>query len=153
MRYFLDTEFIDDGVTIDLISIAVVADDGRTFYAECIECDLSRASDWVKENVIPHLTGERRSREFIARALIDFMHGEPEIWAYYASYDFVALCQLYGRMMDLPVGWPKYIRDLKVLSESTGISLPRQLGTTHNALADALWVHNAWYVLHDQLTP
>ena len=29
MRYFYDTEFIDDGRTIDLISIGVAAEDGR----------------------------------------------------------------------------------------------------------------------------
>lgn len=33
MKYFLDTEFIEDGVTIDLISIGIVSDDGREFYA------------------------------------------------------------------------------------------------------------------------
>jgi hypothetical protein len=29
MRYWLDTEFIEDGKTIDLISIGIVAEDGR----------------------------------------------------------------------------------------------------------------------------
>ncbi len=29
MRYFLDTEFYEDGKTIDLISIGIVAEDGR----------------------------------------------------------------------------------------------------------------------------
>lgn len=33
MRYFYDTEFIEDGHTIDLISIGVVAEDGRSYYA------------------------------------------------------------------------------------------------------------------------
>ena len=32
-RYFYDTEFLEDGRTIDLISIGIVADDGREFYA------------------------------------------------------------------------------------------------------------------------
>ena len=29
MRYFYDTEFIEDGTTIELVSIGVVAEDGR----------------------------------------------------------------------------------------------------------------------------
>ena len=52
MRFWFDTEFIEDGHTIDLISIGVVAEDGRGFYAESSECDLSRANPWVKENVL-----------------------------------------------------------------------------------------------------
>lgn len=31
MRYFYDTEFIEDGHTIELISIGVVAEDGREY--------------------------------------------------------------------------------------------------------------------------
>ncbi|HET7322728.1 MAG TPA: hypothetical protein VFJ06_00160 [Halococcus sp.] len=33
VRFFYDTEFIDNGRIIDLISIGVVAEDGREFYA------------------------------------------------------------------------------------------------------------------------
>lgn len=38
-RYFYDTEFIEDGKTIDLISIGVVCEDGREFYAESQEAE------------------------------------------------------------------------------------------------------------------
>jgi hypothetical protein len=48
MLYWLDTEFIEDGVTIDLISIGIVAEDGRELYLLNWECDYSKASDWVK---------------------------------------------------------------------------------------------------------
>ena len=33
MRIFYDTEFLEDGKTIDLISIGMVAEDGREYYA------------------------------------------------------------------------------------------------------------------------
>lgn len=33
MRYWYDTEFLEDGRTIDLISIGIVAEDGREYYA------------------------------------------------------------------------------------------------------------------------
>ena len=31
MRYFYDCEFIENGITIDLVSVGVVADAGREF--------------------------------------------------------------------------------------------------------------------------
>lgn len=70
-RIWFDTEFIEDGRTIDLISIGMVRDDGCEFYMENSECDFSRVSDWVKANVVPHLRGGdcRRSRSAIADAV------------------------------------------------------------------------------------
>lgn len=149
MRFWFDTEFIEDGKTIDLMSIGVVANDGRWFYAECEECDLSRASPWVVENVLPHLTGFKTPRAEIAQSLVRFMGEKPEIWAYYADYDWVALCQLFGTMMQLPEGWPMYCRDVKQLCDGLGNPpLPKQESQEHNALADALWTKAAWEHLH-----
>ncbi len=61
MRVFYDTEFIEDGRTVDLISIGMVAEDGRELYcvAEEIEADplytrIGRHR-WLMQNVIPHL--------------------------------------------------------------------------------------------------
>ena len=55
MKYFLDTEFIEDGVKIDLISIGIVAEDNRSLYMQNVECAFGYASDWVWRNVFPHL--------------------------------------------------------------------------------------------------
>jgi DNA polymerase III epsilon subunit-like protein len=38
---------------------------------------------------------------------------KPEFYAYYADYDWVVFCWLYGKMNDLPEGFPKYCIDLK----------------------------------------
>ncbi|HVX56933.1 MAG TPA: hypothetical protein VHA37_04325 [Candidatus Saccharimonadales bacterium] len=38
MKYFLDTEFIEDGKTIDLISVGIAAEDGRTLYLQNADC-------------------------------------------------------------------------------------------------------------------
>ena len=146
MRYFLDTEFIEDGRTIDLISIGIVAEDGREFYACNKDCDLSRANDWVKANVLPQLIPELRSQwrtHFeIKLGVLGFIADDPkpEFWGYYADYDWVAFCQLFGTMMDLPKGWPMYCRDLKQLADAVGNpQLPEQGKGEHNALADAHW--------------
>lgn len=149
MRFWFDTEFIEDGRTIDLISIGVVAEDGREYYAELKDgWDATKASEWVVENVLNHLTQaseHQRTRADVAKDLVAFMGEKPEIWAYYADYDWVALCQLFGTMMDLPKSWPMFCRDLKQLMETEGLNgeLPPHEGE-HNALNDARWTHKAW---------
>ncbi len=55
MKYFIDSEFVDDGRTIDLISIGIVAEDGRELYLQSCEFDPRYASEWVNANVITHL--------------------------------------------------------------------------------------------------
>ncbi len=147
MKYFLDTEFYEDGKTIDLISIGVVAEDGREFYAVSQEAQLHRVSDWVRINVLPSLPrygdASWMPRSVIANALRSFvmsLNDKPEFWAYYADYDWVALCQLYGTMMGLPAGWPKFCRDLKQLSVDVGSPQhPPDPEGEHNALVDARW--------------
>ncbi len=145
MRFFIDTEFIEDGRTIDLISIGVVAEDGREFYAESGEVDLTRANPWVRDNVLPHLDGKGLRRWRIAKSLVEFVGDKPEFWGYYADYDWVVVCQLFGTMMDLPEGWPMFCMDLKQLAMSLGDPrLPEQTTTEHNALQDARWNRDSY---------
>jgi hypothetical protein len=145
VKIWFDTEFIEDGKTIDLISIGMVREDGRSYYAEAAECDLSRASDWVKKNVIPHLSGVKTPRATIAAHIAEFAGETPEFWAYFADYDWVVLCQLYGTMMELPSEWPFFCMDVKQLAVSAGNpKLPEQGSVEHNALNDALWTKQAW---------
>lgn len=159
MKFWFDTEFIEDGKTIELISIGMVREDELTYYAEVQECDHSRASDWVKENVLPHLKGgdQVKTKNQIRRDIIGFIGGHtPEFWAYYADYDWVALCQLYGTMMDLPKGWPMYCRDLKQWADSLGNpkfpDLMEQLEidkVPHNSISDAIECKMRWQWLND----
>ena len=148
-RWFLDTEFNEDGRTVELISIALVSDDGREYYAVSSEFDAAACNDWVKANVLPLLPVERRSRRDIAGEVRDLLLADgkkPEIWAYFADYDWVALCQLFGPMVALPKGFPMWCRDLKQLMDAEDIerdALPEQTGTAHDALADARWVRAA----------
>jgi 3' exoribonuclease, RNase T-like len=169
-KYFFDTEFLEDGNTIDLISIGIVCEDGRKYYA------VNRDADWVRilqheflmKEVVPHLPLLPESEWFnngiyatilneddstvkayaqiadeVYKFLLDDGRGTSrnnrELWAWFASYDFVALCQLYGTMIGLPDGIPMFIRDLKQEHERLGSpSRPSQVkGTAHNALFDA----------------
>lgn len=66
MRIFYDTEFLEDGRTIDLISIGLVDEAGREYYAVNADADWDRIkkSDWLVRNVLPSLPIEgRRSLE------------------------------------------------------------------------------------------
>jgi hypothetical protein len=73
---------------------------------------------------------------------------KPEIWAYYADYDWVAFCQIFGTMMDLPKGFPMYCRDIKQECDRLGNpDLPSQEQGEHNALYDARWNKQAWEFL------
>lgn len=145
MRFWLDTEFIEDGRTIELVSVGIVAEDERRYYAELAEADLSRASPWVRENVLPYLTGHKLSRAAVADALREMLGDAPEVWAWFGSYDWVALCQLYGSMVELPRGWPMFVRDVEQVRVAMGRPDIQQMrGQQHNALADAEHVRVVW---------
>lgn len=57
MRHFYDCEFLEDGRTIELISIGVVADDGREYYAVNSDMPTERIQSrrWLMNNVVRHL--------------------------------------------------------------------------------------------------
>ncbi len=148
-RYFYDTEFIEYPGCIDLISIGIVSEaTGELFYAISTEFDETKASEWVKDNVLSKLPPKNHpmwsSRQEIKKAILDFLapskDSPVELWAYYADYDHVALCWLFGTMMDLPDGMPMYTKDIKQLCDSLGNpQLPEQGKGEHDALDDARW--------------
>ena len=152
MRIWFDTEFYENGRNIELISIGAVREDGKTFYAETRDAArLARTTQWLALNVEPLLSvGNIHSydRWEIALSLADFAGEKPEFWAYYADYDWVALCQLYGNMLALPIGWPMYCRDVKQLCDDLGNpTLPKQTTAEHHALNDAIWTKEVWEFL------
>lgn len=55
--YVYDTEFLEDGSTINLISIGIVCEDGREYYAVNSDADWDRIrkDDWLMDNVVRHL--------------------------------------------------------------------------------------------------
>jgi hypothetical protein len=174
VQHFIDCEFHEDGKTIDLISIALAAEDGREYYACSLEAELNRVSPWLREHVLPKLPpySDRawRTRRQIAEDIVIFTGGpstplpdscflvgdraDPlptwyptkdddtkiSFWGYYADYDWVVLCQLYGTMILLPSQFPKYCRDLKQLSVDVGSPKhPPAPQNEHCALDDARW--------------
>lgn len=69
----------------------------------------------------------------------DYGGDSPEFWGYYADYDWVVFCWIFGKMIDLPKGFPMYCKDLKQVLDHTDITkLPDPEGE-HDALIDARW--------------
>lgn len=91
----------------------------------------------------------------------DEIWDKPEFYAYYADYDWVAFCWLFGKMINLPSTFPMYCRDLKqILDEKYMLQENKYTNKTrleawnedvkrlpnypkqeneHNALEDARW--------------
>lgn len=148
MKIWFDTEFVDDGLTIELISIGMVREDGATYYAENEACHISNAGEWVQKNVVPHLTGERKPRKQMKIEIKEFSGKHPEFWGYFADYDWVVLCQLFGTMMELPEKWPMFCMDVQQERMRLRVrELPKQQTAEHNALNDALWTRDCYYFL------
>ena len=203
MEIHLDTEFIEykkkpyfglgKGIdTIELISIGMVDENGRDFYAVCKEFNFRAAwkNKWLRENVLRNIHSELLLRlhelglemsstqpftyfntkklinifgctkDEIRQGIVTFVQNwtqddlweegmrydskfgngvnntykylckdntwsdeivgtgkseAPEFYAYFADYDWVVFCWLFGRMIDLPKGFPQYCNDIKQL--------------------------------------
>ncbi len=157
-RVFYDCEFIEDGRTIELVSIGAVDEDGREFYRVSTEFDPAAAIPWVRANVLDKLPPPADpawcSRERIRADLLAYLTapGEGlELWAWYAAYDHVVLCQLWGAMPALPRSIPRYTKDLRQRWDDVGRpALPAPPGDQHDALADARHNLARWRVMAAQ---
>lgn len=165
MKYWYDTEFYEDGREIHLISIGIVAEDGRELYLENSDFDwgIVPINHWLWDNVYPHLQhgytlGTKKTiaglvHGFITNGQKDF---DNELWGYYSAYDHVVLAQLFGRMVDMPYGVPWFTRDVKQELERqkqlwhADITLPVQDSTEHHALNDARWTRDACRYLEER---
>jgi len=167
MNYFLDTEFIEDGTILDLISLAIVSEDDRELYVLNSGARLMRADNWVKQHVLQYLPGVsiNENKDIVCDnkycnplhnwmpmhkimlAVIKFIGDDqtPVFWVDYGAYDWVAFVRCFGRLIDLPKNFPMYFRDFQMLLDicgrpgiPTGLGLCSELNSTiHIALDDA----------------
>lgn len=145
MRYFYDTEFIEDGDTVELVSIGIVAEDGREYYAVSTDFDSGRANAWVRENVLAKLPSPSDAvwtpLERIRDEVLKFLaagSGPVDLWAWVGAYDHVVLAQLFGDMAALPRQIPRFTNELKQYWHLAGRpALPKAPSDNHDALVDA----------------
>lgn len=149
-EYDYDLEFLEDGRTIELISIGIVASDGREYYA--VNDGITRGNlrrriqrhEWLMANVVPSLPRPHgdwnlhmpkawlfdyssplvKTRSRIAAEVREFLlaGGKPVLWADYGAYDHVALCQLWGPMVALPDGLPMFTCDIQQEALRLGVA-------------------------------
>lgn len=206
--------------TIELISIGIVAEDGREYYAVCNEFDLKAAQNntWINDNVLNPICADfyqkesgyakyhhseslnlknflkwkGKSKKQIMYEINEFICSmetssewagvgsldsgfstylkvhPPVFYGYYADYDWVLFCSLFGKMMNLPEGFPMYCRDLKQMFDEKAESMkgfsekstledklcrikrdkkyPKQ-ENEHHALSDAKWNYKLYKFL------
>ena len=118
MKIFFDTEFTGLHKNTTLISIGLVDENNRTFYAELTDYDKSKVDDWVQENVIAHLnlgnyehygffndnTTVCGNKEFIKAHLEKWLskYDEIELVSDCCHYDMVLFIDIFGTAFDIP---------------------------------------------------
>ena len=167
MNLYFDTEFTGLHKDTTLISIGIISEDGRTFYAELNDYDESQVDEWLQENVIDNLYLTRLFGEEGIKACdsaTDFiMTGTTEdvamelrkwvlqfddikIWSDCLAYDWVLFNHLFGHAFNLPENIYYIPFDICTLMEIKGVDpdISREefinnsiKGNKHNSLYDA----------------
>lgn len=121
-KIFFDTEFTGLHQNTTLISIGLVSDCGKRFYAELTDYDPAQIDDWLRDNVLANLrftdqdetpTGFngnfnvqhiKGSKSRVAASLSTWVSQfeQVEIWSDCLSYDWVLFCQLWGHAFNIP---------------------------------------------------
>ena len=138
MRLFLDCEFSQLSATAKLISLALVAENGREFYVELLDTWREEdCSDFVKEIVLPQLWGGDNAQPIIGAriALLHFFASFDEVLEIVTDapqYDWELFCELAYDDGKWPRNVRNYPTDATILdATSDGVPLP------HHALLDA----------------
>ena len=151
MKYWIDTEFVERPYTIDLISIGLVAEDGREFYAESSEVDWAKASQWTLQTVRPQLDGRGMPREDIGYAVRRFLDADkqPVFWGYFPAYDWVVFSWLFGNMDELPFTF----RNSVLMSNNGRLGLATRSYRNNWALATMLSPTHGGHGTHGRFSP
>lgn len=118
-QLFFDTEFTGLHQKTTLISIGIVADNGKTFYAELTDYDQSQLDDWLRKNVIANLYLEddtycnltdmnvvfKGNSSDLRRNLLKWFSGNfdsVQMWSDCLAYDWVLFCQIFTHAFNIP---------------------------------------------------
>ncbi len=135
MRLFVDCEF--NGFGGDLISIALVGEDGREFY-RALTTPHVEIVDWVARNVIPVLGREPDTREDVRAAMHGFLSGyvNPIVIADWYT-DLVHFFSLFEG--------PDHGSSIEYACRAELVpTLESKPETPHNALSDARAIRDAY---------
>jgi len=160
MRIYFDCEFTGLHKKTTLISIGLISEDGRTFYAELTDYDELQIDKWLQENVLNNLyleTGDnqpktydncsiKESKSYVADELVEWLSqfDSVEMWSDCLAYDWVLFNDLFGHAFNIPKNVYYIPFDICTLFKIKGIDpdISREGfagidGQKHNALHDA----------------
>lgn len=139
MRIFIDCEFNEFGG--DLISMALVADDGQEFYEVLPLENDEKYGSWVYFNVVPYLNKPAIPKVVFQDRLWRFLKQWEEVhiiadWPDDIKYFCMSLIMAPGMAIDTPLKLTMQI-DRELNTKSSAIP--------HNALEDARSIRRSWY--------
>lgn len=170
-KLFFDTEFSGLHQKTTLISLGIVSECGKTFYAEFADYDKSQIDDWLKDNVIANLVcqapelnnnvgktddeypfvGDTATIKFYLEKYLSQFEA-VEMWSDCLAYDWVLFNQLFGHAFNIPKNVYYIPFDICTVFKMKGIdpdiSREEFLGIgamqKHNALWDAKVIKNCY---------
>jgi hypothetical protein len=125
-KLFIDLEFTGLHQATTPISLGIVSECGKTFYAEFTDYDRTQLNDWLEENIIPNtwvavhepitsmgeVVGDSRwadvhvfgSSDYIKPFLEEWLSQFEKIviWSDCLSYDWVLFCNIWGHAFSIP---------------------------------------------------
>lgn len=120
-KVFFDSEFTGLHQNTTLISIGLISECGKTFYAELTDYDRGQLDEWLQTNVIDKLTLDKKmdvgvyvgsydemnvlgDTELVQTKLRDWLNQfeKVEIWSDCLSYDWVLFNQIFGHAFKIP---------------------------------------------------
>ena len=105
MKIFFDTEFTGLHQDTTLISIGMIAEDGRELYCELDDYNKTQIDDWLKDNVIQNLFNTNPiNNEKLKKSIEGFIkpYDTVEMWSDCLSYDWVLFNQIWGHAFNIP---------------------------------------------------
>jgi hypothetical protein len=126
-KLFFDTEFTGLHKNTTLISIGIVSECGKSFYAELNDYDKSQIDTWLQENVINNLLNlksydesdsyysdttdhtsvpyMRSNKNGVKNYLIEWLSQfeSVEMWSDCLAYDWVLFNDIFGTAFDIPI--------------------------------------------------
>ena len=177
-KIFFDCEFTGLRQKTTLISIGLVSECGKKFYAELTDYDKSQVDDWLQQNVIDKLIFNNYPNSGII--LSDKWHSvelkantnsvkeqleiwlsqfeQVEMWSDCLSYDWVLFCELWGHAFNIPKNVFYIPFDICTLFKDRGIDpdINREeygLAVAHSNLSkhNALWDATVIKLCYDRL--
>lgn len=125
MKIFFDTEFTGLHAKTTLVSIGLISETGKTFYAELTDYDTSQVDNWLQENIIDNLylenkfyTVEECMKASINDNVVEIIDDNKnvkllltqwleqfdsvEIWSDCLAYDWVLFNDIFGHAFSIP---------------------------------------------------